>query len=158
MHVYIYRHVPSYARLGAVNYLSTNTTDSGPIDYEIVQVKIHPNYTVGATFNDIALLRLSKDVDFSAHVRPICLNTDRSLNIKHALATGWGQTSYSQSRGARINNILSSYDDQFLTETVTRDVYCRRADQCGFVESRFEHYSGGTMRSDALGRIVQSFS
>lgn len=43
-------------------------------------------------YDDIALLRLKTDVEFSPYIRPVCLNTDQSLlnPTTEIIATGWG--------------------------------------------------------------------
>lgn len=63
-----------------------------PKDYRIVKHVLHPNYTSTSRYNDIAVFRLEQTVEFSAHVRPICLNTDPLLTPPNQIATGWGRT------------------------------------------------------------------
>lgn len=82
-----------WARLGDLNYLS-DTDDARPKDYRIIQRIIHPNYKPPSIYNDIALFRLEKKVEFSEYARPICLNTDKSMKPLMAIATGWGQDGY----------------------------------------------------------------
>ncbi|CAI6344853.1 unnamed protein product [Macrosiphum euphorbiae] len=89
---------PSYvkwARLGELDY-NSETADYKPTDYKIVKRIIHPNYKSPSLYNDIALLRLERDVNFSAYVRPICLNTD-ILTPSAVMATGWGKTALDES-------------------------------------------------------------
>jgi len=78
-----------WARLGELDY-NSETADYKPTDYKIVERIIHPNYKSPSLYNDIALLRLERDVNFSAYVRPICLNTD-ILTPSAVMATGWGK-------------------------------------------------------------------
>ncbi|VVC37437.1 Serine proteases, trypsin family, serine active site,Peptidase S1, PA clan,Serine proteases, trypsin [Cinara cedri] len=80
---------PRWARLGDLDYL-TDTDYANPKDYKIIDRKIHPNYKKRIYYNDIALFKLDRDVTFSAFVRPICLNSDPSLNPEKAVASGWG--------------------------------------------------------------------
>jgi len=89
------RHYALWARLGDLNYLS-DADDARPEDYRISRRVIHPDYRPPSVYHDIALFRLERDVRLSAYVRPVCLNADRSLDVKHALATGWGQIEYGQ--------------------------------------------------------------
>lgn len=79
-------------RLG--DYDIGSTTDiSRPRDYRIVEYIVHPDYKPRTQlYNDIALFRLEKDVEFSAFVRPICVNSDPSLDLNEMIATGWGTT------------------------------------------------------------------
>lgn len=81
-----------WARLGDLNYLS-ETDDARPMDYQIDQIVVHPDYRIPSLYNDIALFHLDRDVEFSSHVRPICLNADpnwQSGSSKTVIATGWG--------------------------------------------------------------------
>ncbi|CAI6366493.1 unnamed protein product [Macrosiphum euphorbiae] len=82
----------SWARLGDLNIYS-EPDDARPVDYKIVERVVHPNYNSTYVYNDIALFRLEEEVKFSAHVRPVCLNTVQKLSFKVATATGWGRTS-----------------------------------------------------------------
>lgn len=87
-----------WARVGDLNIVLT-TDDARPKDYEIVQHVLHPDYKPPSRYNDIALFRLKTNVEFSAYIKPICLNTDPLLTPpkQTALATGWGRTSLGMS-------------------------------------------------------------
>ena len=42
--------------------------------------------------NDIALLKLNREVTFSQYIRPVCLpTTDRSYNGQNTTVVGWGK-------------------------------------------------------------------
>lgn len=90
---YYSRNYARWARLGDLNYL-TDTDIARPKDYKIVERVIHPNYRPPSLYYDIALFRLEKKVEFSAFVRPICLNADRFLKPSLSVATGWGQIQF----------------------------------------------------------------
>jgi len=81
-----------WVRLGDFDIQSTNDL-AMPRDYKIEKYVIHPDYKSPARYNDIALLRLETDVVFSAFVRPICLNSNPSLDPTPQIATGWGTIS-----------------------------------------------------------------
>lgn len=74
-------------RLGEYDIESTNDL-AQPKDYKIVKFVTHPEYK---RYNDIALILLDSDVEFSAFVRPICLNSDPLSNPLMQIATGWGK-------------------------------------------------------------------
>lgn len=87
-----------WARLGELNYKS-DTDLARPKDYKIIQRVVHPDYQPPSLYNDIALFCLEKEVEFSAFVRPICLNADpylqsTSAEPETAIATGWGLIKY----------------------------------------------------------------
>ncbi|XP_026808326.1 serine protease snake-like [Rhopalosiphum maidis] len=105
-----------WARLGDLDYAS-DTDEAKPNDYKIVERIIHPNYKPPSLYNDIALFRLERDVDFSPFVRPICLNTDHSLRPPAIIATGWGRTDTAESVSSKllkvsINTIPTKQCDQ----------------------------------------------
>ena len=61
------------------------------------QVKIHPKYQHRSLLYDIALLRLSKRINFetATHIGPICLPSFEFKDYKNnepAMTVGWGAT------------------------------------------------------------------
>jgi hypothetical protein len=65
--------VPSFVRLGDQN-LDPNFNDGAdPVDYNIKKMFKHPNFVRDTMQNDIALIKLEKDVNFTKHIRPACL-------------------------------------------------------------------------------------
>jgi len=80
--------------VGDLNYL-TETDEAKPMDYQIDERIVHPDYQKPSLYNDIALFHLDQDVEFSSYVRPLCLNGDpnwQSNLSQFVIATGWGQT------------------------------------------------------------------
>lgn len=78
----------TWARLG-VSSVKKGTSK----DYRIVQHVVHQGYKPPSRYNDIALFGLETDVEFSKYIKPICLNSNKLLNPKTQIATGWGRTS-----------------------------------------------------------------
>ncbi|KAK7864780.1 hypothetical protein R5R35_012273 [Gryllus longicercus] len=76
------------------------TCNPPPIDIDVERTEVHPLYKPGvATHHDIALVRLSRPVDFRREelVRPVCLPVTReNLNLRldgqALVAAGWGLT------------------------------------------------------------------
>ncbi|KAL9707705.1 hypothetical protein quinque_011223 [Culex quinquefasciatus] len=66
-------------------------------DIEVGAFYKHPGYTVKASYNDIALVKLVRGVDFYNFVRPACLWTSTELNISTVIATGFGHTKFAGS-------------------------------------------------------------
>ncbi|XP_034247821.1 CLIP domain-containing serine protease 2-like [Thrips palmi] len=63
------------------------------------KIIIHRQYSKSTFKNDIALIRLKKEVTFTMWVKPICLpvstkTADMNLNGKYLLAAGWGTTTF----------------------------------------------------------------
>jgi secreted trypsin-like serine protease len=68
------------------------------IDFKVESITMHENYDPGTEHNDIALVRLAKEVKFSTYVKPLCLPLEESLRDfdytdKVLTAVGWGDTS-----------------------------------------------------------------
>lgn len=82
-----------WARLGELN---TAIDNDGTVhkDYKIQQRIIHPDYHETLGYNDIALFGLEKFIEFSAFIRPICLNTDFSMQSSLAVSIGLGTAIY----------------------------------------------------------------
>ncbi|XP_063315789.1 transmembrane protease serine 12-like [Pelobates fuscus] len=62
----------------------------------IQYIVIHPLFSISSMDNDIALLRLSKDVTFTKYISPICLPSSRMQIDPAAVCyiTGWGTLAY----------------------------------------------------------------
>uniref|UniRef100_A0A1Q3FMU3 Putative trypsin-like serine protease n=1 Tax=Culex tarsalis TaxID=7177 RepID=A0A1Q3FMU3_CULTA len=81
---------PQVVRLGEHN-LSEEEDEE---DFEVERFYKHPNYTLKASYNDIALVKLMSDVEFYNFVRPACLWSNTALNISTVIATGFGATQF----------------------------------------------------------------
>ena len=59
------------------------------------KIFLHPSYGVksGSIVNDIALVYLQKEVNWTQVVKPICLSSDKDLSFAGVIATaaGWGK-------------------------------------------------------------------
>lgn len=66
-----------------------------PLPFEITNVSsivIHPNYVLGSSVNDIAILYLENAITYNAHVNPLCLpNSIETPTLNKCIVTGWGQ-------------------------------------------------------------------
>ncbi|XP_060871293.1 venom protease-like isoform X2 [Metopolophium dirhodum] len=92
----IFNNLTRWARLRDPNYLS-ETDDVTPMDYQIDQIVVHPDFQVPSLYNDIALFHLDQEVKFSAYVRPICLNADPNWQSSHSssvITPGWGRNQH----------------------------------------------------------------
>ncbi|XP_014271284.1 venom protease [Halyomorpha halys] len=81
-------------RLGEHN-LRSNSDDANPVDYGIEKTIVHEEYR--SQRNDIALVRLDKNVIFSDKIKPICVPQPASLRSstfegKYPFMAGWGET------------------------------------------------------------------
>lgn len=51
---------------------------------------VHPDYHPPNSANDVALIKLSTPVPFSANIQPVRLPTNSSLIVENVIASGWG--------------------------------------------------------------------
>ncbi|XP_031780170.1 venom protease isoform X2 [Nasonia vitripennis] len=97
-HCLEYEEVSYQVRLGAHDL--ENTDDgSHPIDVIVESYVVHPEYNNTSKENDIAILRLDRDVEFTKAIHPICLPIEKNLRNRDFVGTypfvaGWGATSY----------------------------------------------------------------
>ncbi|CAH1969972.1 unnamed protein product [Acanthoscelides obtectus] len=100
---------PVVVRLGAL-YLSQETSTSE--DYRVADIIVHPNYRYPEKYNDIALIRVERDIKFTKYVRPACLYTKDHISQKAAIATGWGRIDYAGETSDRLLEVnLNIYDN-----------------------------------------------
>ncbi|KAJ8961832.1 hypothetical protein NQ318_021447, partial [Aromia moschata] len=95
-------HCSSARNLGTVKVVRLGTRSLSPRlqsdhqDIEVDRVIQNPNYNSPSSYNDIALVRLRRRVQFSASVLPACLNTASNVNLatNTFIALGWGKTDF----------------------------------------------------------------
>lgn len=70
----------------------TNYLDKGGVEYEIEEMILHSMFNPNRATNDIALLKVSKDIEFNEFVQPIPYATKEVATPGHkAVVTGWGR-------------------------------------------------------------------
>ncbi|XP_017078415.2 trypsin-7-like [Drosophila eugracilis] len=82
-------------RLGS-NYRFCSRVICPYVEYRNAEFIPHPKFnSVHSAYNDIALLKLDKEVTFNANIQPICIVLDeevKSDGVNKFLAYGWGNT------------------------------------------------------------------
>lgn len=75
------------------------------MDYEIESFTEHESYNKASKQNDIALIKLTKNVPLNdpTRIRPACLWQSHNIGQQDGVATGWGFTQYG---GSLSNNLM----------------------------------------------------
>lgn len=93
---------PNVVRLGEQN-LKRLDDGASPEDYPIERIIKHPNFKASTKYYDIALMKLSRRVRVTDHIRPACLWQSFNVNYTSVIATGWGLT---RDRGKPSDDLL----------------------------------------------------
>jgi hypothetical protein len=90
---------------------------------QIEEFHIHENYQPQSRnqFNDIALLRLSRKVQYTEFIKPICLQSDKSLKVTDLLGqtlvvTGFGATEKSSSSNLKLHVSLNVVENEMCNK------------------------------------------
>ncbi|KAH8252832.1 hypothetical protein KR032_002042, partial [Drosophila birchii] len=122
-------------RLGEYNS-NTNPDCVGPScmplhqDISIAAVSRHKNYVARQYINDIALLKLSRDIQFNSNIMPICLllNPTHAPQRRQWQAFGWGQThrgpSSSVLQTTKLDHYQNSHCEQRLNVQLSNNQAC----------------------------------
>lgn len=92
---------PDVVRVGELDFSRPDEKDASPEDITVDTVDIHPNYKPPKYYNDIAILKLSHQAEFSRYVRPVCLpepGQTVAYEGTSAVLTGWGYLSFGEHR------------------------------------------------------------
>ena len=72
-------------------------------------LQVHPSYKAATFQNDLALIRLSKDVTYKEHIIPVCLPPPKEDFVgTKAVVIGWGRTAHGQVGGS-YHVLFSAY-------------------------------------------------
>lgn len=99
----------SIVRLGDLD-LKSDKDGAQPEDYGIEEFVKHPEYKARTKYNDVALVKLGRTVQFSQMVRPACLYQSMNVKEQKLIATGFGAT---ENFGASANVLLKVPLEQF---------------------------------------------
>lgn len=91
---------PDVVRVGELDFSQPDEKDASPEDITVDRVDIHPNYKPPKYYNDIAILKLSHQAEYSRYVRPVCLPEPGQQTVAYegtsAVLTGWGYLSFGE--------------------------------------------------------------
>ncbi|XP_058981501.1 uncharacterized protein LOC109611842 [Musca domestica] len=90
-------------------------------DIGIENIVAHPEYSKSKHVNDIALIKLDRNVEFKKHIEPICLpifsNSVQTQPEDHFLIAGWGFTE----KGSTSNVLLKAPVKQLPVSTCSQE-------------------------------------
>lgn len=101
----------------------SNSADTA-FDVNVVKVVKHPTYDAKDGHNDLAVLYLERDVQFTDYVRPICLPLADPIRSKNFVGynpfvAGWGRTA----EGGKPSNVLQQLQLPVLENAVCKAKY-----------------------------------
>lgn len=74
-----------------IRYGSTEHAKNGAL-VDVETITIHPKYNRYIIDNDIAILTLQKDIEYSESAQPVTLTYDEPQENKECYVSGWGKT------------------------------------------------------------------
>ncbi|XP_025835383.1 uncharacterized protein LOC108736795 [Agrilus planipennis] len=105
-----------FARMGLLNL---NKINDNLQDFVVIEIHRHPDYRPPINYNDIALLKLNKNADFTDYVKPACLYTSHDLPTTKPYATGWGKTQFN----GESSDVLQKVDLSYYSYEKCRDAF-----------------------------------
>ncbi|XP_066938169.1 uncharacterized protein [Macrobrachium rosenbergii] len=153
-------------RLGDHNIFSeSDDFISNPQTYRVISIRPHPDFKAHGFYNDVALLKLDRKVDFSEYILPVCLPTDSmarqpldNMVGQTPSVIGWGSTYYGGRESATLREAQlpvwsnSDCDDSYF-QPITEVFLC-----AGFVEGgrdACQGDSGGPLQLYVDGKWIQ---
>ena len=73
------------------HHMNTNEGHEQDISIATNGITVHPQYDRPTTDYDIAVIRLSRSVQFTQRIKPVCINTGIDFTGQHCYITGWGK-------------------------------------------------------------------
>jgi secreted trypsin-like serine protease len=114
---------PSVVRLGDLN-LKLREPDLPETDVPITRFIAHENYNRKTMNNDIAVVQMDRNVQFSKLLRPACLAQPNSPLKQKAVASGWGFLE----TGGRIADVLQKVELSVIPNNQCKEIYKDQAD------------------------------
>ncbi|XP_047477044.1 proclotting enzyme-like [Penaeus chinensis] len=153
-------------RLGDHNIFSeSDDFISNPQTYRVQSIRPHPEFISHGFYNDVALLKLDRPVDFTEYILPVCLpSTDMARqSLDHMVGQtpsviGWGSTAYGGHESAVLREVQvpvwkNSDCNAAYTQPITEVFIC-----AGFTEGgrdACQGDSGGPLQLYINGNWIQ---
>ncbi|XP_052836119.1 serine protease snake [Drosophila gunungcola] len=100
----IYEMAPKWVRIGDLNLVAAERTAETQL-MRIEGIIRHPKYNKELYYDDIALLKLEREVELTEYVRPIRLWVFPELPTTIAFAMGYGATNFAKAMTNRLTNL-----------------------------------------------------
>lgn len=101
-----------------------NNCADAPVDMGVERIIVHEDYNPQnkAQYNDIALIRFTRDVTYSSFISPVCLPIASAQRNKNnvgtrGVATGWGRTETASASNVKLKVELQIQDLQSCSNT-----------------------------------------
>ncbi|XP_069688917.1 venom protease-like isoform X2 [Periplaneta americana] len=134
------RRSPHFIRVGELDFSRVDEQNARPEDISVERVHIHPNYKPPKYYNDIAVLRLSRQAEYNRFVRPICLPERGGHNTymgAHAVLTGWGYLSFGGERSPVLQEVsVTIFNNSDCTKAYSSPIVPRRNYPEGIISSQ----------------------
>lgn len=118
----------THVRLGDFNY-GIPDDDANAIDAVVSEITVHPNYTDGSYYHNIAVIRLTESIRFNSHIRPACLSQQLDTPIESAIWSGWPMKIFTYPRSLqdspRMN--LRKYIMKMITIETCNSIYTNQS-------------------------------
>lgn len=110
-----------------------NGTDGQSL--EVAQIITHDDFIDGDLENDIALIRLSKNVTLSDSVKTIEMASEESLSETEAFVSGWGKIevkgeTHEHLQGVNVTLISLEECNKKVRDKISPDHFCATAKTC----------------------------
>ena len=139
--------------------------EKSQIDVEVMKIFVHQDYDDGKITNDIALVKLDKEVELGPFVRTLCIpdkdKGDLAIVKKYGIATGWGVTQ--ALKPLQVPKEHKRYSDrlQYSAFTIQSDQLCANKSAEYFFNSTVTFCAGDgkggndTCRGEGGGAFVR---
>ncbi|XP_037947122.1 serine protease grass-like [Teleopsis dalmanni] len=115
------------------------------VEYGVEKIISHPDYKRRTLVNDVAIIKLNRDVEFNKHIKPICLPiTKRSIELQSEqlyLVAGWGTTENSTSSSVLMKGLVK-HQELGVCQNVFRRMRLTNEHLCAGGEGRIDACKG----------------
>ncbi|KAH8311014.1 hypothetical protein KR044_003877 [Drosophila immigrans] len=91
-------------RLGELDF-ATETDDAEPEDFGVLNATEHPGFNSRELYNDIAILELDREVNFTAYKHPACLPFEDGSRQDNFIAIGWGHQKFAGKQSTMLRKV-----------------------------------------------------